>query len=361
MKILIDIGHPAHVHYFRNFIKIMENKGHSFLVTARDKEVAHSLLNNYKIIYIDRGKGYKSLLGKLIYMFKADFLLLKLSLKFEADVFLSFSSPYAAQVAWFLRKSHIAFDDTEHAKLEHMMYVPFTDVVLTPKCFQKDFGKKHIRFNSFMELCYLHPNYFTPDPSVLELLGVEKGEKYVILRFVSWRASHDMGHTGISIKNKIKAVKGFSKYGRVFISSEGELPEGLKRYQIKIPPEKMHDALAYASLLFGESATMASECAVLGTPAIFLDNDGRGYTDEEENKYGLVFNFTESLEDQQKSIQKGIDLLSIDNIKKEWQKRRDKMLSEKIDANAFIIWFIENYPRSVKIMKVNPEYQYSFR
>jgi len=27
MKILIDIGHPAHVHYFRNFIKMMESNG----------------------------------------------------------------------------------------------------------------------------------------------------------------------------------------------------------------------------------------------------------------------------------------------------------------------------------------------
>jgi predicted glycosyltransferase len=26
MRILIDINHPAHVHYFRNFIKIMVKK-----------------------------------------------------------------------------------------------------------------------------------------------------------------------------------------------------------------------------------------------------------------------------------------------------------------------------------------------
>ncbi len=28
MKILIDIGHPTHLHYFENFIKIMENKNY---------------------------------------------------------------------------------------------------------------------------------------------------------------------------------------------------------------------------------------------------------------------------------------------------------------------------------------------
>ncbi|MFW5804449.1 MAG: DUF354 domain-containing protein, partial [bacterium] len=35
MKILIDIGHPAHVHYFKNFITKMSQKGHSFIVIAR--------------------------------------------------------------------------------------------------------------------------------------------------------------------------------------------------------------------------------------------------------------------------------------------------------------------------------------
>ena len=65
-----------------------------------------------------------------------------------------------------------------------------------------------------------------------------------------------------------------------------------------MPPEEMHTLLYYATLLYGESATMASEAAVLGTYAVYLDDVGRGYTDEEESKYGLVFNFTESIEDQ---------------------------------------------------------------
>jgi len=82
MRILIDIGHPAHVHYFRNFIKIMQLKGHEFLISSRDKEVSHILLEKYGIPYFNRGKGSKSLPGKLVYLIKADFLLLKESLKF---------------------------------------------------------------------------------------------------------------------------------------------------------------------------------------------------------------------------------------------------------------------------------------
>jgi hypothetical protein len=37
------------------------------------------------------------------------------------------------------------------------------------------------------------------------------------------------------------------------------------------------------------------------------------------------------------------------------------MLSEKIDVTAFLVWFIKNYPKSVKIMKENPEFQERFK
>jgi len=211
-----------------------------------------------------------------------------------------------------------------------------------------------------LELAYLRPNYFSPDLSVLELQGVKKGEKYAILRFVKWNANHDLGHTGIAPENKIKAVQEFAKHARVFISSESELPAELESFKIKIPPEKMHDALAFSALLYGESATMASECAVLGTPAIYLDDFGRGYTNEEEQKYGLVFNFTESQEDQGLSIEKGIELLTTPGLKQVWQRRRQKLLNDKIDVTNFMVWFVENYPDSVRIMQANPDFRSNF-
>lgn len=359
-KILIDIGHPAHVHYFKNFIKIMESKGYQFLIGSRNKEIEHYLLKKYNIPFFNRAKGQDELIGKVFYYFKAVYIIYFKAMKFAPDIIMSFGSPYAAIVSKLLGKPHIAFDDTEHAKLEHLMYLPFTRNVLTPSCFTKNLGSKQIRFNGYMELCYLHSEYFTPNNSILDILGVRKNEKYIIMRFVSWNASHDVGHSGLGLEMKKKAVKKLSKYAKVFISSEGELPEDLKQYQIKIPPERMHDALAFATLLYGESSTMASECACLGTPAIFHDNNGRGYTDEEESKYKLVFNYSESLADQEKSIAKSIELLNTPNLKQEWQKRRQRMLSKKINVTAFMVWFIENYPTSVKIMKENPDYQLRF-
>jgi len=76
----------------------------------------------------------------------------------------------------------------------------------------------------------------------------------------------------------------------VFITSEKQLPEELEKFRLKLPPEDIHHLIYYATLLYGESSTMSSEAAVLGTYSIYIDDEGRGYTDEEELKYGLVFN-----------------------------------------------------------------------
>jgi uncharacterized protein len=355
LKILIDIGHPAHVHYFKNFIRIMKARGHEFLIIAKNRNIVHELLEHYSISYIPRKDYNQSITGKLLRIPFTDLFVLFHVIKFRPDILLGFAGTHIAHAGFILNLPRIVLDDTEHARLSHASYKLFASVILTPSCFTKDFGKKHLRFNGYMELCYLHPNYFTPNTSILNLLGVKKNEKYIIMRFVSWNASHDLGHSGLSKETKYKAVKELSKYAKVFISAEGDLPNDLIKYQIKIPSDRMHDALANASLLFGESSTMASESACLGIPAIYHDNIGRGYTDEEENEYGLVFNYSESLEDQKRSLQKAIELLKSQNCDRKYVNNRNKLLADKIDVTAFMVWFVENYPQSV-IMRNDPTF-----
>lgn len=361
MNILIDINHPAHVHLFKNFAWTMKEKGHKILFTTRNKEIAHILLRNLGFEFISFGKHYKKPLGKLWGILKFDLKLWGVARRFKPDVFMSMGSIYASHASWLVRRPHILFQDTENATFQHKLSIPFADSILNPVCFERTFrGRPQMFYHGYHELAYLHPKRFTPDPAILAELGLKEGEKFAILRFVSWNANHDVGHTGITSENKIKAAREFTKYARVLITSEGNLPEELKQYQIRIAPEKIHHAMAYCSLLYGESATMASECAVLGVPSIFLDNDGRGYTNEEEAKYGLVFNFKESLDDQEKSIAKGVEILSGQLPASEFKVRHQKMMSEKIDVTGFMVWFAENYPESKRIMQENPDYQFRF-
>lgn len=356
MKILIDIGHPAHVHYFRNFIGLMTRKGHEIHVTSRDKEVTFDLLRKYNIPFTGRGKGGRGLIGKILYILKADLMLVLIGMRFRPDLLLSFASTYAAHASFILRKPHIAFDDTEHSKYEIFLYKPFTDVILNPYCFKLDFGKKQIKFKGFMELCYLHPAYFKPDPSVLSALNIKENEHYIILRFVSWNAGHDIGEEGFSSEIKIKLVKELSEKIRVFISSEIKLPSELLPFRLPVAPEKLHDVLYYSDLYIGEGATTASECAMMGTPAIYVNSLSAG-TLEEQERLGLLFGFR----NPDGVLEKALELIRIPDLKAVFRKRRDAMLSNSLDLTGFIFWFVENYPESVALMKENPEYQENFR
>lgn len=356
MKIYIDIGHPAHVHYFRNFIKIMVGKGHEFCVSARDKEVTFMLLKHYGISFFSRGRGGKGLLGKMFYLFKGDKFVYRTARKFNPDIFMSFASPYAAHAAFLLQKPHIAFDDTEAAKFGQFFYLPFTQAKLNPASFRKTFRKNQIRFNSYMELCSLHPNYFKPDESVLDELNLSSHDKYILIRFVSWEANHDFGQNGFTSADKIKLIKSLGSSFKILISSETELPPELKPLAIKISPEKIHHIMAFASLFIGEGATMASECAMLGIPAIYVNSITAG-TLEEQEKYGLLYAFRSP----EGVLEKAIELLSNPDLEEEFRARRLKMLDDKIDITAFMVWFMENYPVSRDKMKLNPGIQYEFK
>ena len=358
MRIVVDINHPAHVHYFKNFIWEMERRGHEVLITASEKEISFTLLRNYGFGFINLGTYGNSVSKKFMNILPMDLKMYKAVKSFMPDIFLGFGSIRAAHVSRLMRKPCIAFDDSEPAFGEHLLYIPFTDTILTPNCFNKDFGKKHIRYNGYTELAYLHPNYFTPDPTVLDEMELNKEDNFTLLRFVSWKAGHDIAHYGLQNKNKI--VNEIEKYGEVFISSEGALDKKLGEYRIKINPIKIHDLLYYAKLLFCDSQTMTTEAGILGTPAVrcnsFVGEKDMGNFSELEKKYNLICNYR----DEETAIAKTVELLQRPNLKEEWKKKREKLLKEKIDVTAFMVWFIENYPESFKEMKENPEIQYRF-
>jgi hypothetical protein len=354
MKIFIDIGHPAHVHYFRHFTGLMQAKGHSVYMTARDKEVTFSLLDHYKLPYVSRGKGKKGFVGKLLYIFQADLFLLRKALKVKPDVFLSFGSPYAAHTAWLMRKPHIAFDDTDNNVFEHLMYVAFTKAILTPAVYAKDYGKKHQRFNGFMELCSLHPNRFKPNPEPESVSGTTG--RYIILRFVSWEASHDMGLTGLSMEDKYALVRELSKHAEIIISSESPLPEDLKAYGYSVHPAKMHDLLAGAELLVSESLTMSAESAFLGTPTLCISTAQAGTLDEEV-KLGLI----ELYRTSEGVLKRAVEIVSNRHYKHDFRIKSSAIVNTLIDVTAFMVWFVENYPESAVVLKKNPEYQLKFK
>jgi len=357
MKILISVNHPAHVHLFKNLIWRMEENGHRFLIVARDKDKTIDLLDKYGFQYILTGQAETTPLGYIREMLERTKIFFSVIGDYKPDMVLTQMDPSPAIAAKLRGVPYLCLADSEPAKLILKSTMPFTQAVLTPSCFRTYLGKKQIYYSGYKELAYLHPNTFQPDVSVLNELGVGIDDPYIVLRFVSWGAHHDIGEQGI--QNKIEIVKQLEPYGHVFISSESKLGEDLEKYELKVSPEKMHHVLYYARLLFCDSQTMATEAGVLGTPAIrcnsFVGADDMGNFIELENKYHLIYNFSAEKE----ALSSAVALLKKPDLKQEWAKRQNILLIDKIDVTAFMVWFIENYPRSFTEMKERPEVQYS--
>lgn len=355
MKILIDIGHPAHVHLFKNMVFEMSGRGHEFFFTVRESEQQALLLKANGFNYTIIGKKRKGFTGKIFGILIFSFRIYRIARRFHPDLYLSHGSMYAGYAAWLDRKKHIALEDT--GNMEQLVFSkPVSDVILSPRSLQVDLGRKHIRYDGFHELAYLHPKRFKPDITVLDELKVKRGEPYIIIRFISWNATHDFRESGLTLSQKSDLIREMTKYARVFISGESSLPSEFEKYSLRIPPDRFHHALFFASMYVGEGATTASESAMLGVPSFYINTISAGTLDQQERD-GLVFCFR----DAKGLIEKASTILQTPGIREEFRQRRDKMLSKNIDVTSFLAWFVENYPESKIKMFSDPSYQYTFQ
>ena len=335
-QIVVDVNHPAHVHFFKHFIVEMRERGHEVLITASDKDVTINLLNAYGFDFVNMGTYGNTVLRKIANVPLMDLRMVHAVQKFCPDALLGIASSRTAHSAFVLRKKSIVFDDSEH-KGQLWAYLPFASTVVTPTCFKKNLGKKHMRYAGYHELAYLHPHRFTPNPQVLDEFGLSENTPFFIVRFVSWRAVHDMGEKGFTEKGKRKLVRELMKHGKVIITSEENLPSDLQTYSLSVSLEKVHDLLYYATMYVGEGATMASEAAVLGTPSVYVSSISAGTLEEQEKKYGLLRHFRNE-DDALKHVG---ELLCIDSLKERWREKRATMLKDKIDVTQYMVELVE--------------------
>jgi len=112
LKLLTDIGHPAHVHLFRNLVKEIEKNKHTVLFTCREKECSTELLKAYGIEFISFGKPYKSTAGKIRGLLRFNFSMLRVLLRFRPDMTLGHGSIHAVQMSRLLGIPQISVEDT---------------------------------------------------------------------------------------------------------------------------------------------------------------------------------------------------------------------------------------------------------
>jgi uncharacterized protein len=296
MRVLFDIVHPAHVHFYRYLHAGLQADGHATLVVGRDKEVTLELLTAFGIKHDTVGRaGPKSLLGRARELLVRDAYLVRRALRFRPDVVLT-RNPAGVHAARLTGAQAVYdTDDGRAAGVHFRLGAPLAHVITTPTWLSEDYGQRHRRYRGSKELAYLHPNWFEPDPAVRKALGAPSEAPLFAVRFVAHDAAHDAASRGLSEVQKRALVERLADIGTVVISSERPLSSELEPYRYRMGAAHIHHVLATADLFIGDSGSMAAEAGVLGTPSLFLSSwvgPVRGRLGSMERDYGLVRCFT---------------------------------------------------------------------
>jgi hypothetical protein len=359
------LNHPAHFHLFKNTIKELVFKGHECEIFIRPKDILKELLDNEVFQYIMlpefKRKNNSILFSSALGLIRKDFQLTKSILNRKPDLLLGTDWAITNMGRLFNIPSLVFNEDDTNATPENKLFYPLATNLILPDCCDKGLWmNKRISYAGYHELAYLHPKRFTANKEVV-LKNINYHKPFIIIRLVKLTASHDKGKKGLGLQLLNQIIENYKKRYQILISFEGEPNQPLKEYCYRFDPSLMHHFLAEAHLVIGDSQTMIAEAAVLGTPSIrFNDFVGKlGYLEDLEYNYELTNGIKTS--EPEKLLAKIDELLSFPNIKEEWTIRKEKMLHDKIDVTAFIVWFVENYPQSLKMIKENSDYQNNFK
>jgi uncharacterized protein len=338
VKVLFDLNHPAHVHFFRHPMALLKERGWEVVVTSRGKDVALPLLAElgieHHLLSVQSGGGMLALARELL---QRDLALHRLARNCRPDVMAAIGGTFVAHVGSVVRIPSLAFYDTENATLQNAITYPFATRVVVPRCYAGWVPRSHLRYDGYHELSYLHPNRFRPEREIAERSGLDPQRENFLVRVVSWQANHDAFEVGWDAALLRKLVAWLAERGRVHVSSEAPLPDDLAGYAYRGRASDIHHLMAHCRLYIGESATMASESAVLGVPAIYAAATGRGYTDEQETRYRLVRSLHRL---NWGGLQAAVRSM-LEEAPGAYRERRQVLLRETIDVAMFVADLIE--------------------
>lgn len=340
MKILIDLGHPAHIHFFRLAIEQLRQRGCQVLLTVQLKDVMRELLDAYGLAYERVDNPAMPAMLRPLKVAVRDSRLLRVMRRFQPDVVSAIGGMWAAQAAFLYGCPSVVWDDTEHHKWGHRACWPFASVIYSPDCYLLKPVRKQILYPGVHELAYLHPSRFEPSAEVVRSVGLNPQQPYAIVRLVSWEAVHDIGQHGFQKERLLTFLRRLEPFVQPLITSEKPLPPELEPYRLNIPPHLIHHVLAFACLCVGEGATMLSEAALLGTPGVFVSTLRAGTLNRLE-QFGLL----KQTSDMEQALQMALEWLNDAQAKEKCRKRLQEYLKGRMDVTDWIVQVLEKHGR----------------
>lgn len=281
MRVLVEIVHPANVLFFTRPMRHLRERGDEVRVVSRHKDMATTLLDSMSIEHTPISRAGSGLFGLASELLVRDTRLAGIVRKFRPHVMIGFGGLAISHVGRLLGVPAVAFYDTEVAKLQNRLAWPFITHLYVPDSYSGEVpAGRHTRVPGSKDLSYFHPSAFRASTEIAVRNGLDPQRDNFFVRLVSWRANHDLGKSGLSLDAARPLITRLQSLGKVHLSSERPLPPDLETLRYRGTPLDVHHLLAHCRLCIGESATMACEAALLGTPSIYASTDFRGYVEQ---------------------------------------------------------------------------------
>ncbi len=350
MRVLFDVVHPAHVHFYRFMIKELVDRGDEILVVSRPKDVTTQLLDELAIPHRVVGSGPRSgWLGQGSELLSRVASIVSISRDFKPDVICT-RNPSGAIASRFVPGAKGLFDtdDGKQAGPVYHLAHPFATMTTLPDCLPESTKRRHVGYPSYKSLAFTHPDRFTPDPTIRQELGVGD-EPYFIVRTVALSAAHDHGEEGLPHAAARAIVELLQQRGRVFVSGEADLPQDFRELQFPGRKDRFHDALAFAELVVGDSVSVPIEAALLGTPGVFVSTFARRLQmlNELQDRFGLISQFKPT--DWEMALAE-IDRATSDlaKLRTRGLEGRSQLLETKVDLTSWYLDLISSFEQSTR-------------
>lgn len=314
MRVLVEIVHPADVLFFKRPVEAWRARGDEVMILSRHKDIACELLDAFGFAHRPVSRAGTGMLGLATELARRDLAVLRAARRFRPAVMVGFGGVAISHAGRLTGIPSVSFYDSENATLQTRITWPFISRLYVPRAYSGPTPRgRTIRLAGTKDLSFLHPAAFRADREIACAAGLDPERDNYFLRVVAWRANHDVGKSGWTMEMLRRTVARLEQSGKVHLSSEMPVPPDLASRLYRGPKQAVHHLLAHCRLVAGESATMASEAAILGVPAIYAGRDFPGYMHDLE-RAGMLRNLSALTEEGLRQMIDGMLDIPLDRI-----------------------------------------------
>jgi len=267
LRILFDIAHPAHVNFFRNSVRQLQEDGHETFVTAIDRGPLLRILDaelGLTAHKVGRHRG-----NKISIIFEANALkfvnLARFVIRNRIEVGVSVGGFVLGAVMKLAGRPNLQFDDDPESGAN-----AFLEKLTATRLYYPGFAEPGgivATFNSLKEWAYLSPSYFVPDPGIPAAYGLLPRE-YFFVREVNTGSFYYSKQT----PNLVAGIAADMPNATYVLSLENKKTADLYPPEwtlLQEPIRDIHSLMYFSRAVLSSGDSMAREAAMMGVDSIY--------------------------------------------------------------------------------------------